>query len=55
VADAKHHGNFDDSFIYAQFATDRTDRPIAEVHEFLRAEAIEVWVEYATRTDAVEY
>ena len=55
VVDAKHHGNFDDSFIYAQFATDRADRPIAEVHEFLRAEAIEVWVEYATRTDAVEY
>ncbi len=55
VEDAKEHGNFDDSFIYAQFATPRNERPIAEVVEFLREDAIEVWREYAKRTDAVEY
>jgi guanine deaminase len=55
VLDAKLHGNFDDSFIYAQFAIRPEERPIAEIHEFLRPEAIEVWREYASRTDAVEY
>jgi tRNA(Arg) A34 adenosine deaminase TadA len=55
VDDAKRHGNFDDSFIYAQFTTPREDRPIAEIVEFLRDDAIEVWREYAKRTDAVEY
>ncbi len=55
VEDAKQHGNFDDSFIYAQFAARREERPIAEIREFLRPEAVEVWREYAARTDAVEY
>jgi len=55
VDDAKQYGNFDDSFIYAQFAADRGDRLIAEAHEFLRDEAVEVWREYARRTDAVQY
>jgi guanine deaminase len=55
VEDAKQHGNFDDSFIYAQLAADPAKRPIAEIHEFLRDEAIEVWREYAARSDAVEY
>lgn len=55
VADAKQHGNFDDSFIYAQFTRPPSERPIAEVHEFLRGEALAVWGEYAARRDAVEY
>ena len=55
VEDAKLHGNFDDSFIYAQFAAPRESRPIAEIHEFLRPEAVAVWREYAARPDAVEY
>lgn len=55
VIDAKEHGNFDDSFIYAQFAVPRHERPIAEVVEFLRDDAIAVWREYAIRPDAVEY
>jgi guanine deaminase len=55
VADAKLHGNFDDSFIYAQFAIPREARPIAEIPEFLRSEALAVWLEYAGRTDAIEY
>lgn len=55
VEDAKRHGNFDDSFIYAQFAARREDRSIAEIREFLRPEALAVWREYAARTDAVEY
>jgi len=55
VNDAKEHGNFDDSFIYAQFSVPRHERPIAEVVEFLRDDAIEVWREYAIRPDAVEY
>jgi len=55
VADAKAHGNFDDSFIYAQLATPREQRPIAEIHDFLRDEAVEVWREYAARNDAIAY
>lgn len=55
VGDAKQHGNFDDSFIEAQFARPRSERPIAEVVEFLRDDAVAVWQEYAQRTDAVEY
>lgn len=55
VEDAKQHGNFDDSFIYAQLARPRDQRPIAEVPEFLRNEAVAVWREYAARQDAVEY
>lgn len=55
VDDAKRHGNFDDSFIYSQFARPRSERPIAEVVEFLRDDAVAVWREYAQRTDAVEY
>ena len=55
VADAKFHGNFDDSFIYAQFAAPRESRPIAEIQEFLRPEAVAVWQEYAARPDAAEY
>jgi tRNA(Arg) A34 adenosine deaminase TadA len=55
VDDAKRHGNFDDAFIYEQFARPRSERPIAEVVEFLRDDAVAVWREYAARTDAVEY
>lgn len=55
VADAKRHGNFDDSFIYAQFAAAPDERPIAEIREFLREEALAVWRDYAARSDAVEY
>ena len=55
VDDAKRYGNFDDSFIYAQFAAAPDERPIPEVREFLRDEAITVWREYAARQDAVEY
>ena len=55
VADAKHYGNFDDDFIYRQFTVPRAERPIVEMPELLRKEAVEVWKEYAARPDRVDY
>lgn len=54
VADSKKYGNFDDNFIYAQFATSPKDRAISQ-QSLLRAEAVEVWKEYSDRTDKVDY
>ena len=55
VADAKRYGNFDDDFIYRQFALPRSERAIAEIPELLRGESLEVWKEYAARTDKIDY
>lgn len=54
VADSKKYGNFDDDFIYAQFAKPIKDRAISE-QDLLRPEAVEVWKEYAARKDKVDY
>jgi len=54
VADSKMYGNFDDEFIYAQFSKPIEDRAISE-QTILRPEAVEVWKEYANRTDKVDY
>ncbi len=42
VADSKKYGNFDDEFIYEQFATPAKDRAISE-QSLMRPEAVEVW------------
>ncbi|MDR3638366.1 MAG: deaminase [Isosphaeraceae bacterium] len=54
VGDSKKYGNFDDDFIYAQFAKPIKDRAISE-QSILRPEAVEVWKEYANRKDKVDY
>jgi len=54
VADSKTYGNFDDAFIYEQFAKTPKDRAISQ-QSLLRPEAVEVWKEYAERTDKVDY
>jgi tRNA(Arg) A34 adenosine deaminase TadA len=54
VADSKKYGNFDDEFIYAQFAQPIEDRAISE-QTMLRPEAVEVWKEYADRADKIDY
>lgn len=54
VGDSKKYGNFDDNFIYDQFAKPVKERSISE-QSLLRAEAVEVWKEYAARQDKVDY
>ena len=54
VADSKQYGNFDDVFIYEQFAKPIKDRAISE-QSFLRPEAVEVWKEYYARNDKIDY
>ena len=54
VGDSKKYGNFDDDFIYAQFAKPVADRAISE-QTILRPEAVEVWKEYAARQDKIDY
>jgi tRNA(Arg) A34 adenosine deaminase TadA len=54
VADSKKYGNFDDDFIYEQFAKPASDRAISQ-QMLLRPEAVEVWKEYSRRTDKVDY
>jgi guanine deaminase len=54
VADSKQYGNFDDEFIYAEFAKPMKDRAISE-QMLLRPQTVEVWKEYYNRTDKVDY
>jgi guanine deaminase len=54
VADSKQYGNFDDAFIYEQFAKRTKDRLISQ-QTLLRPEAVEVWKEYYSRSDKVDY
>ncbi len=54
VGDSKKYGNFDDDFIYAQFAKPVAERAISE-QTILRPEAVEVWKECAARPDKVDY
>lgn len=54
VADSKQYGNFDDAFIYEQLSKPPSERAITE-QSLLRPEAVEVWKEYANRTDKVDY
>jgi guanine deaminase len=54
VIDSKKYGNFDDAFIYGEFAKEAKDRVIPE-QELLRSEAVEVWKEYYERSDKVDY
>lgn len=54
VGDAKHYGNFDDAFIYAEFSKSLRDRAISQ-QNILRQEAVEVWKQYLARPDKVDY
>ena len=52
--DSKEYGNFDDAFIYEQFAAAPEARVISE-QSLLRDEAVKVWKEYHDRVDKVDY
>ena len=54
VADSKEYGDFDDEFIYQEFARPVEDRRIPEMI-LLRDEALSVWKEYASFPDNVPY
>jgi len=54
VEDSKKYGNFDDAFIYEQFAAPPADRAISQ-QSLLRDEAVEVWKQYHDRADKVDY
>lgn len=54
VADSKQYGHFDDDFIYAQLNKPASERTISE-QSIMRPEAVEVWKQYAKRTDKVDY
>src|SRR5690606_39071455 len=54
VADSKQYGNFDDEFIYTEFAKPAEERSISQ-QSLLRPEAVEVWKEYSRRKDKVDY
>lgn len=54
VGDSKKYGNFDDDFIYAQFAKPMKDRAISQ-QTMLRPEAVSVWKEYSELKDKVDY
>lgn len=54
VEDSKQYGNFDDQFIYEQFARPAADRAIPQLN-LLRDESVAVWKEYHARTDKVDY
>lgn len=54
VEDSKKYGNFDDDFIYEQFATPAANRAISQ-QSLLRDEAVEVWKQYHDRADKVDY
>jgi tRNA(Arg) A34 adenosine deaminase TadA len=52
--DSKKYGNFDDVFIYEEFAKPIDQRKIPEM-QILRDEAVTVWKEYASLPDNVPY
>lgn len=54
VEDSKTYGNFDDAFIYDQFARPAAERAIPQVG-LLRDESVAVWKEYQARNDKVDY
>ena len=54
VADSKKYGNFDDDFIYEQFAKPASSRSIPQT-QLLQDEAVKVWREYAALPGNVPY
>jgi guanine deaminase len=54
VADSKKYGGFDDAFIYEEFSKPAAIRAIPQI-QFLQAEAVNVWKEYASLSGNVPY
>ena len=54
VEDALKYGNFDDSFIYSEIRKP-TDQRTMKITQIMRPEAVEVWKQYAAKTDKVQY
>lgn len=54
VADALEYGNFDDSMIYEEIRKPMDQRSM-HLTQIMRPEAVEVWKEYAAKTDRIQY
>lgn len=54
VEDALEYGDFDDRFIYDEFALPPEERKIP-VRQMLRDEALEIWKRYQAKDDKVPY
>lgn len=54
VGDALKYGNFDDSFIYEEIHKPVEQRQM-RLKQIMQPEAVEVWKQYAARTDKVQY
>lgn len=54
VADALKYGNFDDSMIYSEIRKPADQRTM-KLAQIMQPEAVEVWKEYAAKTDRVQY
>lgn len=54
VSDALQYGNFDDSMIYSEIRKPADQRTM-KITQIMQPEAVEVWKEYAAKTDKVQY
>ncbi|MEO7865540.1 MAG: nucleoside deaminase [Sphingomicrobium sp.] len=54
VEDALKYGNFDDSMIYDEIRKPMDQRSM-KLTQIMRPEAVEVWKEYAAKTDKIQY
>ena len=55
VDDALKYGNFDDSMIYSEIRKPANERENMKLSQIMQPEAVEVWKEYAAKTDKVQY
>ncbi len=55
VDDALKYGNFDDSMIYSEIRKPANERENMKLTQIMQPEAVEVWKEYAAKTDRVQY
>ncbi len=54
VGDALKYGNFDDSMIYDEIRKPMDQRTM-KITQIMQPEAVEVWKQYAAKTDRVQY
>jgi tRNA(Arg) A34 adenosine deaminase TadA len=54
IGDALKYGNFDDSMIYDEIRKP-VDQRALPIKQIMQCEAVEVWKEYAAKTDKVPY
>lgn len=54
VGDALEYGNFDDSMIYDEIKKPVDQRSMS-IKQIMQPEAVEVWKEYAAKSDKIQY